>query len=209
MSAGTPPDPDTLHREAGAGDSASVKRELPEPKRELPEPVVKVRKKLGSAKRALQRGVKAAQNPPRPGQDDGAGDDDAPAIPVPVGNHVPAGTKLPVALIVMWDVPDERVTAVVDDVARLQVATMAFKPMFVTRSDDYAAFRRHGYLFEYLMPTSDWVKVRPIEEWRDYAEARLASIIETYRPVHVVTLSGALDGDDDVLGCLLPLVARR
>jgi hypothetical protein len=199
LSAGNPPNRGTLYREAVAGDSASVMRALPEP-------VVKVRKQLGKVKRAVVARVGGEQpagaDKPKAPEPDGP-----PTLTVPPGIHVDSSLsgKLPVALVVLWQVPDERVTAIVDDVARLQLATSGFKPMFVTRSDDYAVFRRHGYLFEYLMPYDDWCKVRAPEEWRDYVEQRMTSIVETYRPSQVVTLAGDLEDPDDLFGCLLPL----
>lgn len=89
------------------------------------------------------------------------------------------GTEnLPVVVIVALDVPAEALPDLVDDVARRQVLTAGFRPVFVLGTPDFAAPRRYGYVTELIVPEETW----PHEEsWHDYVSDRLASIVGRYR----------------------------
>ncbi len=85
---------------------------------------------------------------------------------------------LPVAVISLVGVPDGTVDEVVDEIARLQVLTAGFRPIFVLDGPQLGSPRRYGYVAEMLVSASAWNF--PDQDWEKYAAARISSITATY-----------------------------
>ena len=75
---------------------------------------------------------------------------------------------LPVAVISLLGVPAETVDEVVDDIARLQVLTAGFRPIFVLDSPHLGSPRRYGYVAELIVSAADWSFAD--QDWEQIAE---------------------------------------
>lgn len=93
---------------------------------------------------------------------------------------------LPVAVVYLLDVPEHKVDEVVDDIARLQLMSAAFRPIFVMDSPRLDAARRYGYAAELLVSPDHWTfnDVR----WDDYAARRTADIFRRYKASLSITV---------------------
>jgi hypothetical protein len=99
--------------------------------------------------------------------------------------------RLPVVVVIMIGTPAAQVPSIVDDVARTQVLTAGFRPVFVMDTPALAAPRAYGYPVELLIDRDAWFA--PDQSWDDYVSRRLWSVYRTYRPTATVTAdSGAL-----------------
>lgn len=112
--------------------------------------------------------------------------------------------QLPVIMVVLAGVPQDRVGAVIDEVAQLQLLGAAFRPVFVLDSPQLAAPRRYGYPAELLVSQDSWDFADPT--WEDYAAQRFADIRTHYRVEADVTVSG--DGLTEVDRALLEAAGR-
>lgn len=115
----------------------------------------------------------------------------------PVGRLV-AGRDtdlLPVVVLSLIGVSQERTHDVVEEVARVQLLTAGFRPVFVLDGPQLSVVRRYGYAAELLIPAVEW----GVEDelWEDYAASRVAAIHRTYGAVLAVGLSceGLSPGD--------------
>ncbi len=107
--------------------------------------------------------------------------------------------ELPVAVVSLVGVPAETVGEVVDEIARIQVLTAGFRPVFVLDGPQLGSPRRYGYVAEMIVPASEWSF--PDQDWGGYAAARIASITQTYAAQ--LTMAVPATGLD--LGCSLLL----
>lgn len=85
---------------------------------------------------------------------------------------------LPVAVISLLGVPGGAVDDIVDDIARLQVVTAGFRPIFVLDGPYLGSPRRYGYVAEMVVSAADWSFAD--QDWEEYAAARMAAITATY-----------------------------
>lgn len=111
-------------------------------------------------------------------------------VPVKLGRHLhpEQSGKVPVTMIVTLGLGPEELRDAVDAVAWQQTMHHSFVPLFVTDSTDGSVFRRHGYLYEYVMPYEAWASFSDPELWPDFVSSRLAEIADTYRPASVSTV---------------------
>ena len=111
----------------------------------------------------------------------------------PVPSDVAAGRlldgmgteRLPVVLVVILGAGRDTIEDVTDEVARLQVATAGFRPVFVTDVPAFAAFRRYGYPAELLLPADGW---EGTETWHEYARRLVGLMLDAYRASSAVTV---------------------
>lgn len=138
-----------------------------------------------------------------------------PVLPVPSGSVLPAGqTKaLPVAMLILLG-PDSPLEEWVERVAQAQAESAGFRPLFVVDNDQFAVFRRYGYLFEYLVPEHDWAPLGDPADWSGYVHSRLQRLVELYQPSTVVVLpsdsvAAAESQQSAVLASVATLSMRR
>lgn len=125
---------------------------------------------------------------------------------VPGGHHLPAEHRdlVPVTMIVRLDATEASLEALVDGVAREQLVTAGFRPLFVTDCDAFMVFRRHGYLFEFVPPKSDWEAIAGLAaNWETFVEQRLRSLVETYRPATILVVREPIDPEHGAFGAVL------
>ncbi|MDT0202926.1 hypothetical protein [Nocardioides sp. AE5] len=109
----------------------------------------------------------------------------------PAGNLL-AGTgldHLPVAMVSLLATPAEQVDEVIDEIARLQVLTAAFRPIFVMTHPRLDAPRRYGWATELLISPEEWERSgwdETEEPWEEYAAARIAQAIDLHDPALMV-----------------------
>ncbi|WP_129665190.1 hypothetical protein [Phytoactinopolyspora endophytica] len=101
--------------------------------------------------------------------------------------------RLPVVVVLMLDVPAERIEPIVDEIARLQLLTAGFRPVIVMDVPQLGAPRRYAYPTELLISRVTWAD--EYQEWDEYARQRLGRIITTYRSAATVVVGP--DGLDD------------
>lgn len=87
--------------------------------------------------------------------------------------------RLPVVVVVMAGLPGERVRAVVDELAELQVLTAGFRPVVVMDTPELGAPRTYGYPAELLIAEDGWA--HETQSWDDYVRGTLGTIFATYR----------------------------
>ena len=112
------------------------------------------------------------------------------AFPIPAGDQLlgPLNEGPRTTMFVVWGYRNEALDSVVGDVFRLQLMLRDFKPLFVTDSDDWKAFRKRGYWFEYIPPADEWGRHEEASDWPEYAGERMDSIVATYRPDRIIVL---------------------
>jgi hypothetical protein len=111
----------------------------------------------------------------------------------PVPSDVAAGRlldgvgteRLPVVLVVILGADSDTIEEVADEVARLQVATAGFRPVFVTEVPAFGVFRRYGYPAELLLPADGW---QGRETWNEYARRLVGLMFDAYRATAAVTV---------------------
>lgn len=110
------------------------------------------------------------------------------------------GTEsVPVLVVVAFDTSPEILDTMVDEIARQQLLSAGFRPVFVLSSPDFHAPRRYGYVSEFVVPEKSWPHSdRP---WREYVQERLAAIITRYNCT--ATLHAGPDGLTDTQRLLL------
>lgn len=86
--------------------------------------------------------------------------------------------RLPVVVIVMFNLSADRVDEVVAEVAELQVLTAGFRPVFVTDTPQLGTARRYGYPVELLVDEAGWDDSQP---WSTYLRSALTAIFAAYR----------------------------
>ena len=94
--------------------------------------------------------------------------------------------QLPVAVISLIGVPNEKVGEVIDDIARLQILSASFRPVFVMDCPKLDSPRRYGYVAELLIAPSEWAF--PDIRWSSYAAERLSDIVQRYEASIAVTV---------------------
>lgn len=94
--------------------------------------------------------------------------------------------NLPVVIVSLVGVPRDRIAGVVEEVARIQVLTAGFRPVFVLETPELGAVRRYGYPVELLIEPSAWSVAD--QAWEEYACARLASVKRTYQASSLVAV---------------------
>lgn len=114
-------------------------------------------------------------------------------IRIPSGDVLPehASAALPVTLVVLLGLSDDDVEGWIERVARSQMMTVAFKPLFVVDRDDFTTLRRYGYPFEFIIPYDDWLLVGDPSAWAGHVRTRLTGLKQVYRPATVVAPSGS------------------
>lgn len=113
------------------------------------------------------------------------------ALPVLSGRPlIDSGVEsLPVALVLCVGSGGDEIARLVDGIAELQADRQSFRPVFVVDNDDFVAFRRNDYLFEYLVPRDEWEALTGANDWPLYVERRLRQVTAAFRPTVVVDLS--------------------
>lgn len=114
-----------------------------------------------------------------------------------------SGTEsLPVVLIVMLDADESTIDGTVDEVARIQLLSGGFRPVFATDTPAFAAMRRLGYPAELLIPANEWTNSEMT--WQEYARRTLALMFDGYQATASVTLGaeGLNSAARSVLGSL-------
>jgi hypothetical protein len=130
----------------------------------------------------------------------------------PIARRIRPRDPRPTVLVVVRAEDPATVERIVTEVRVLQRTTSGFHPVFLVFGDDFAAYRRHGALFEYAMPPEVWARVPGAGDWHEYVRRRIATLVTSHRVDHVVSLRGALveDGlEHAVLGGLAQRPARR
>lgn len=132
-------------------------------------------------------------------------------IHVPGGSVLPEGgtARLPVMLVVLLGLSDDEVDGWVEQVARSQMMTAAFKPLFVIDRDHFTRLRRYGYPFEFVLPYEDWVSVGDPSAWTGYVRDRLSGLDGLYRPATMVAATGPPPGDETRQAALDALLSWR
>jgi hypothetical protein len=132
-------------------------------------------------------------------------------FPIPEGRRLlgPLNDKHCRTMFVVWGYSPDELDSLTDEIARLQLMLRDFKPLFVTDSDHWSAFQRHGYWFEYIPPAEDWTDHLERTEWPAYVSRRMDSIIATYRPDRIVVYDDGKDRDALKSGVLNQIVAAR
>lgn len=110
-------------------------------------------------------------------------------VPLRGGHHLQGSdlSLLPVVGVVATGLGEEDVDRLVEEVARLQRDTAAFRPLLVLDRPAFAAARRHGYVLEVLLPEEGWSGPGP---WSDYLGTRLASLVDHYQLWHLAVTDG-------------------
>lgn len=101
--------------------------------------------------------------------------------------------RLPVVLVIFIGVPGERVPALVDDVAQLQVLGAACWPVFVLDNGDLCTDSPVRLRGRAVIAKEAWEERR--ESWETYLRRRLAALRTSYRSSTSVTLTAAGLGD--------------
>jgi len=97
------------------------------------------------------------------------------------------GTEnLPVVLVVVLGAERPTIDRTVDDVARLQLMTAAFRPVFVIDTPAFASMRKYGFPAEVLIPASQWSDAE--YTWEEYARRLLALMLDGYSATASVTV---------------------
>ena len=132
-------------------------------------------------------------------------------FPIPEGLRLlgPLNDKHCTTMFVVWGYSPDELDSLTDEIARLQLMLRDFKPLFVTDSDHWSAFQRHGYWFEYIPPAKDWTDHLKSTEWPAYVSRRMDSIIATYGPDRIVVYDDGKDRDALKSGVLNQIVAAR
>jgi len=112
-----------------------------------------------------------------------------------------------VVMIQIWHPTEEALAEIVANVARLRRSRRSFRPLFVTDADQFGAFRRAGFLFEYLMPPRAWARLDHPLSWSEYRWRRVALLMRTYRPEHVISGSTWEQLEPSLLGAVLDPIA--
>lgn len=128
---------------------------------------------------------------------------------VPTPMDITAGTlvegvgteTLPVTLVVVLGADEQGFERTVAEVARLQRVTAGFRPVLVTDHPGFPVVRRYGYPLELLVREQDFEPVVQGRTWEEYARARLALLLSSYRAT--VTVAVGPDGLDDPSRLLL------
>ncbi len=97
------------------------------------------------------------------------------------------GTEsLPVVVVSLISVPEDSIDGVVDEIARTQLMSAAFRPVFVMDTAHLDSTRRYGYAGELLLPSAPW----PFSgvRWIDYAADRIADIQRRYEAVACIAV---------------------
>lgn len=161
-----------------------------------------LRRLLGAARR---RGRRVAGRPaPSRGRPQGGARPVSPTS-IPVGRHLSneQDTDLAVTLVLVPGVPVDELDGLVHRVAQWQTVTIGFRPVFVTTAERFDAFRRHGFLFEYVMGPEQWSEVADPAGWPAFAVRRLSAIIDDYRPDNMIVLGDGGWLTADILGLRL------
>lgn len=161
-----------------------------------------LRRLLGVVRR---RGRRAAGRPPATGKRPEGATRPVSRTSVPVGRHLSTeqDTDLAVTLVVVLGVAGDELEDLVRRVAEWQTVTIGFRPVFVTTAERFEAFRRHGFLFEYVMGPQQWSAFADPAGWHPFVARRLSAIVADYRPDSVVVLGDAGWSTADVLGLRL------
>lgn len=132
-------------------------------------------------------------------------------VRVPGGSVLPEGAtaRLPVMLVVLLGLSDDEVDGWVEHVARSQMMTVAFKPLFVVDRDHFTMLRRYGYPFEFVLPYEDWSSVGDPSAWAGYVRDRLSGFDRLYRPATMVAATGPPPGDEAGQAALDGLLSWR
>src|SRR5262245_41259278 len=133
------------------------------------------------------------------------------AFPIPAGDRLlgPLNDGPRTTMFVVWGYRNDALDRIVGEVSRLQLMLRDFKPLFITDSDDWRAFRKRGYWFEYIPPADEWAHHAEASEWPDYAGERMDSIVATYMPDRIVVLEYGDSGRALRGGILNGVVGKR
>lgn len=103
------------------------------------------------------------------------------------------GTEtLPVTLVLVLGADGPAFGRIATEVAQLQRVTAGFRPVLVTDVPGFAVARRYGYPLELLVPEADFDPVVQGRTWAEYARARIALLLSSYRAT--VTVTAGPDG---------------
>lgn len=117
--------------------------------------------------------------------------------------------RLPVVAIIALETRPEAVPGLVDDVARLQLLSAGFRPIFILTASDLAPIRHYGYVAELLIPEADWPHQH--RRWQDYRDERLNTVMHRYRTLATVTAgpTSLHATSRTILGALAPVGAAH
>ncbi|HEY7033823.1 MAG TPA: hypothetical protein VH482_20975 [Thermomicrobiales bacterium] len=124
--------------------------------------------------------------------------------------HAEQRPAKPVSLVLLLDLPEERLTSLVAQVAALRTMTRGFEPVFVVDTTALGAIGEVGCPVEYVMPYADWTTIQDPSRWASYLEERLNAIVRTHAPKNVLIATGEVPAeglDLNLYGCLLRLSA--
>lgn len=112
--------------------------------------------------------------------------------------------RLPVVAVIALGLRGDDLDDAVDEVARLQVLTAGFRPVFVLTEPDFGAARRFGYVVELLIGEDHWAPADG--RWADYRDQRISTVVNRYRTAATVVLGshGLDDSARMVLAALRP-----
>lgn len=91
---------------------------------------------------------------------------------------------LPVALVCLLGLDDDQADPVLEDLARLQLLTAAFRPVVVLDRAGLGGPRRYGWTAELVVPEQQWVAAEP---YAGYLARRLAALRRSYGAEACVT----------------------
>lgn len=107
-------------------------------------------------------------------------DETGPDHPAPGRRMAALGvTGLPTLLVDLTAVPDDRVAAVLDEVAVWQELTAALRPVVLVRPTGLGAVRVHGWVAEIVPDAAEWG--RDEQEAQEVLAERVGSMTMTYR----------------------------
>lgn len=106
-------------------------------------------------------------------------------IEIPVGDGRPQSA--PTVAVVAVEVDDAQLDELLASLRELQVR-LRFAPLLVTDTGAFPRLRDAGVLFEYVPPRDDWELGEPGASYDAFVRARIADLVQVYRPDIVVPL---------------------
>jgi hypothetical protein len=96
------------------------------------------------------------------------------------------GSESGTVMMVLWDVSTDEMERLVGGLA----LPGRVRPVFVTNSDAFRVFRRHGRFFEYIPPRAEWVGHNPERDWGRFVSERFDNLVAIYRPRRIFVANG-------------------
>ncbi len=99
---------------------------------------------------------------------------------------------------------DRDLAAVVEEVARQQTILRSFRPVFVARTSDTAAFRRYGFSFELLPRQQTWQRTATQRSYAAFVRARTEAVLKAHGARSVIVA----DRPDQVTAAIMASMPR-